>query len=109
MFCAPATVCAGAIEDELRDLNVQYSSAVAQLKGMDASEASDQMAGHLRGIVLSMERKSAQLATVRRSHNKMLDEISAAREEVIRTRSALEETAETAAARWRRIQTLEGC
>eukprot|EP00966_Prymnesium_polylepis_P005029 115737-Prymnesium_polylepis.1 len=38
----------------------------------------------------------------------MLDELSASREEVLRTRSALEETAETAAARWRRIQTLEG-
>ena len=62
----------------------------------------------LRSIVLSMERKAEQLVAVRRTHDTMVDELASARSEVARTRHALEETAETAAARWRRIQALEG-
>ena len=66
--------------------------------------------GHarLRDLVLQMEQKSAQLSALRRTHTIMTEKLDATREELARTRGALEETAEAAAARWRRIKKLEG-
>ena len=55
-----------------------------------------------------MEQKSAQLSALRRTHSTLTDQLSSVRDELQRTRTALEQTAETATVRWRRIRKLEG-
>ena len=55
-----------------------------------------------------MEQKAAHLAALRRTHTLVTDKLDTARDELMRTRAALQETAEAASARWKRIKKLEG-
>ena len=55
-----------------------------------------------------MEEKSAQLSELRHTHTAITEKVSAVRDELLRTRGALQETVETATARWHRIRKLEG-
>jgi hypothetical protein len=95
------------VEAELAELNLQYKRAVAQLRAPQASGEEEQVHARLRDLVLQMEQKSAQLAALRRTHTVMTDHLSGVRDELLATRAALEEAAETAAARFHRIRQLE--
>ena len=95
------------VETELGELNLQYQRSVAELRAPQASGEEEHAHARLRDLVLQMEQKSAQLAALRRTHTVMTDHLSGVRDELLATRGALEEAAETAAARYHRIRKLE--
>lgn len=99
------------IEDELGELNLQYKRTVASLQrqagGAPGAGGEEALHARIRGLVLRMEEKGAQLSSLRRTHTALTEKVDAVRDELLRTRGALQETAEAAAARWHRLRKLE--
>jgi predicted nucleic acid-binding Zn-ribbon protein len=96
-----------AVQGELRELDGEYKRAVTELRAAGSPLEEEEAHSKLRSVIMQMEQKSAQLAALRRTHTALADRASAVRDELIQTRTALKETAETAAMRLRRIQQLE--
>ena len=95
------------VEDELGELNRQYIDAVAMLRAPGASGQEEAVHARLRTLVLQLEQKSAQLGALRRTHTSLTESLGGVRDELLRTRSALQEAVDTAKTRWQRIQKLE--
>ena len=99
------------LEAELQELNGQYARCVNELRhpvvAADGIADDHALQARLRGLVLSMEQKAAQLAALRRTHTSLTESANAVRSELLTTRGALKQAAETAAARFQRIKKLE--
>ena len=66
-----------AIEEELKDLNGQYTRALQDLKGPEHAEGSQEKVrvhARLRALVIAMEQKGAQLNALRRTHAVLADD-----------------------------------
>ena len=95
------------LEAELRELDLLYRRAMADVRFAPTGGEDDPSRGWLGGLEVQIEEKSRQLSALRRTHAALGKELGSVRDELQRTRGALEQAAETAAARFRRIQMLE--